>query len=84
MVRVDNSCFKMDPNDKKITIIVWVGCSAILMITFGKLLWTRYFSAVYDGQKKPFLDLFIDTIPLFLLVVGIGLFIAWLRNRNSD
>ena len=74
----------MDPNDKKITIIVWWGCAVILASAFGKLLWVRYFSVVYDGQKKPFLDLFIDTIPVFLLAVGIGLFIAWLRNRNSD
>jgi hypothetical protein len=73
----------MEPNDKKIAIIVWAGGAVILVITFGKLLWVRYFSIVYDGQKKPFWDLFMDTIPLFLLVICFGLFMAWLRNRNS-
>ena len=70
-------------NDKKLAVVVWVGGALILAITFGKLLWVTYFGSGQMGETKQLSGLLVETLPLFLLAVGIGVFVAWLRSPKE-
>ncbi len=81
---VDMSNSPLDHNDKKLSIIIWVGGAAILAITFGKLLWVTYFRSMRLNDAEQLSDMVLETIPLFALAVGIGLVVAWIRNKGGS
>ena len=73
----------MNKEDKKLVALVWVGGALILLLTFGKLLWVKYFQSTHSGENTSLLELLTETVPLLLLAIGIGMFVAWMRNRSD-
>ena len=58
-------------------MIFWICGAAILLLTLGKLAWVVYFGETRDGVEVTFLGILLETIPIFLVVVCIGLLISW-------
>lgn len=69
--------------NKRLLVLFWLGAALILVITFAKLLWVMYFPSLRAGEDKTFLELAQETMPLFIVVVVVGLAVGWLRNRNK-
>ena len=73
---------------QKTMVLFWLGGGAILFLTFGGLAWVVYFGKTKEGVEFTFLDIVLETLPLFLAVVCIGVLISWIRTvtrgRDSD
>ncbi len=70
-------------SDKRIKQIFILFGVVFLCITFGKLYWVKYYASIHTGVDKDVFTLIVDTIPIFIIVVCVGLVVGWIRNRRA-